>query len=357
MEQYIEESIQSMLNQTERLFELIIVDDGSTDSTVDIIQKFEDDRIKLFIFDDHKGVSAARNYAIDRAEGDYIVFQDADDISLPNRLQQLKEAFNSGDIVFAHSDLILFNSGIENDLFRYVSSMQLAHTKATRFFLKIGSPFHGATLMIRKDIAQSIKYDESLTVGEDTDYIYHLTKLGNGVHIPVALYLYRRHSLSTTYKIEYDRYIAHVEKFLNSHEWTDLIPEASSGAEARAIISLFLYRRGLIPLSQKYYDEAVKMALAPYEKNVISGLGYLMLNKLNEALHYLGNYANSSAVACNYIGEIFAQDGNRGAAFEYFRKALVLAPNYNEPLENIKAISAAKEHTMVDTTFNKFTGK
>lgn len=77
-EHFIEQTLKSVLGQTYTDFEAIIVNDGSTDKSVDIVSEFKDKRIKL-INQDNKGVSAARNTGIKLAKGDYIAFLDADD--------------------------------------------------------------------------------------------------------------------------------------------------------------------------------------------------------------------------------------------------------------------------------------
>lgn len=85
-QEYIKKSIDSVLAQTFTDFELIIVNDGSTDSTPDIISSFTDDRIKL-ITQDNQGPGAARNNALEIAEGDYIMYLDSDDWFCPDALE------------------------------------------------------------------------------------------------------------------------------------------------------------------------------------------------------------------------------------------------------------------------------
>lgn len=86
-ESYIKIAIESILSQTYQNFEFIIVDDGSTDNTANIVRKFNDSRIKL-IQQENKGLSASLNKAIELANGKYLARQDHDDISLPARLEK-----------------------------------------------------------------------------------------------------------------------------------------------------------------------------------------------------------------------------------------------------------------------------
>ena len=88
-EKYVKDAIESVLNQTYPYFELIIVNDGSTDKTLNIIESFKDERIKLINFKENKGVSNARNAALDVAEGKWIAFATGDDIWKSQRMQFL----------------------------------------------------------------------------------------------------------------------------------------------------------------------------------------------------------------------------------------------------------------------------
>lgn len=88
-EEYIDETIQSVLAQTYPNWEMIIVDDFSKDSTKDIVKRYisSDNRIKLFELTHNSGPSVARNTAISKAKGSFIAFLDSDDVWLPNKLE------------------------------------------------------------------------------------------------------------------------------------------------------------------------------------------------------------------------------------------------------------------------------
>lgn len=88
---YIAETVQSVLNQSFENFELIIVDDGSTDKSLEIVRSYKDDRIKIYS-QENKGAGAARNYGAELAKADYIAFLDADDLWNTNHLKTLKES-------------------------------------------------------------------------------------------------------------------------------------------------------------------------------------------------------------------------------------------------------------------------
>ena len=85
-ENFIKDSVSSVLNQSLEDFELIIIDDGSSDNTLNIINGFDDERIKVFSWD-NKGLGASRNYGLDLASGEYVMFLDGDDCFVENALE------------------------------------------------------------------------------------------------------------------------------------------------------------------------------------------------------------------------------------------------------------------------------
>lgn len=84
-ERFVTEAVESILSQTYRRLEVIVVDDGSTDTTLAKLKKF---RTITIICDSHRGPGAARNRGVGYAKGDFIAFHDADDISLPHRIEE-----------------------------------------------------------------------------------------------------------------------------------------------------------------------------------------------------------------------------------------------------------------------------
>ena len=87
-ESYVEDAIHSILNQTYRNFEFIIIEDGSTDSTLQKILTFKDDRIKLLINEKNKGLVFSLNRGLQEVQGEYIARMDGDDIALPQRFEK-----------------------------------------------------------------------------------------------------------------------------------------------------------------------------------------------------------------------------------------------------------------------------
>ena len=87
-EEFLRESIESILHQTFQEFELIILDDGSSNDVESIVRTYKDTRIGFYKNEQNLGVAKTRNKLLDLAKGEYCAFQDADDISLPERLEK-----------------------------------------------------------------------------------------------------------------------------------------------------------------------------------------------------------------------------------------------------------------------------
>ncbi len=100
---FIGDAIQSVLNQTYTNWEMVIVDDCSKDETVEIIQQYKDERIRLIQLQENSGPAIARNTAIEAAQGRYIAFLDSDDQWLPEKLEKQLRFMQDNDIAFSYT--------------------------------------------------------------------------------------------------------------------------------------------------------------------------------------------------------------------------------------------------------------
>lgn len=109
---FLVEAIESIRNQTLKDWELIVVDDGSTDKSIEILKKYaeKDSRIKVFKFKKNKGLAFALNYGLNKVHGKYLARMDADDISYPKRLEtQLRYLIRNPKVVAVGSQVKLIN--------------------------------------------------------------------------------------------------------------------------------------------------------------------------------------------------------------------------------------------------------
>ncbi len=165
-EEYVWEAIESILNQTFSDFEFIIIDDGSSDTSWEIIQKYakKDKRIKALQNEWNKGISYTRNKLISLTTTNYIASQDSDDISTPQRLELCYNFLeNNKEYAVIGGNNIIINENWEEIWNRKYSN------SIKNIILK-KSPLSQPSTMFKKDIFEKIWwYDNNLNYGEDYD--------------------------------------------------------------------------------------------------------------------------------------------------------------------------------------------
>ncbi|MHC4365321.1 MAG: glycosyltransferase [Planctomycetota bacterium] len=227
--EYIAEAIESVLIQNYRNFELIIVDDGSTDNTKDIVASFKDDKIKYF-YKQNAGPSSARNFAIKRAKGQYIMPLDSDDMMTPDfiasHLQEF-ERYPEADLVY--SDVLLIDAGSNP-----IRVMKKPEYQDRRHMIKdlfrAGHPIIPFRLGIRKSVFDKIGfYDEKLMVAEDYDMMRRFVKHGLRVHhLSGALHMRRMTDSSLSRNISLRNAKCHFEvvrRFIDTFSYDELFPD------------------------------------------------------------------------------------------------------------------------------------
>lgn len=169
-EKYVEEAIESVLNQTYQDFEIIITDDGSSDNTVEVIKKFSDPRIKLFVFEENKGACTAANNCIINSKGKYIAYISSDDVWEPSKLEtQVKFLDENPQIaaVFSKPKLIDENGNLFSKSHRYLNSVfdkeNRSNAEWLNYFFYQGNCICHPTILIRKSVYDEVGlYNESM---------------------------------------------------------------------------------------------------------------------------------------------------------------------------------------------------
>jgi len=204
--QLIGETLISILGQTYSNWECIVVDDGSTDNSLEILEKFKNDdqRINLFVRPNtkHKGANACRNYGLEKAKGNYVVFFDSDDLMTPYHLEKKINALlkNQADYVIAKTK---FLNDDDDYLERYYTFNQFKIT-AHNFIVQNVNWLTYDTLIEAK-LAKSINFNEELQSGQEFNYFSKLVlKSTNTVFVEEYLTLRRKHENSTQGKLRND---------------------------------------------------------------------------------------------------------------------------------------------------------
>jgi glycosyltransferase involved in cell wall biosynthesis len=198
----LQESIRSILLQTFADFEIIVVDDGSTDNTEAAVRMFADERIKYYKRFENQGATSARNIGIKQASGTYIAFQDSDDIWLPDKLAKQMEV-----LLRADRDVGVVYTGywrIINNKKNYMPVHAATSDKAAKavselLFLFVATP----TVLIKKEcLERSGMFDERLSrlqewelwirLAEDYRFAY--------IHEPLVISRYQPESITANYQ-------------------------------------------------------------------------------------------------------------------------------------------------------------
>lgn len=207
VENYIGDSIQSVLDQIFADFELIIIDDGSTDGTLAVVNYYagKDRRIRVFQ-QENKGVAAARNLGINQANGKFVSFLDSDDLWLPEFLDKLMKRQKSSNMLMVacgHNDL-LSGGEIEQYSGNYCSGNVLYNYIAFELHLerfdKMALDLHIGSYLIDSSLLKkySIFFIEGCRYGEDTEFEYKVMSVAHIAMVEENLTLYRKRSGSMT---------------------------------------------------------------------------------------------------------------------------------------------------------------
>lgn len=188
VEKYIYDAIDSILNQTYKDIELIIVDDGSTDKTVDIIRSFNDRRIKLYKNEKNMGLPYTRNRLLELANGEYIAIMDSDDISHKKRIEkQVKFLKKNNNIDVVGTNFKRFNESLSKR-----ASVETDY-RVNKVRLMFINGLQNPSVMFRTSFIKekNIKYRDEYIVAQDYAFWIDCIKYGNVTNIKKVLLYYR----------------------------------------------------------------------------------------------------------------------------------------------------------------------
>jgi glycosyltransferase involved in cell wall biosynthesis len=205
-ERFLREAVDSVLGQTFTDFELLVVDDGSTDSTLNILEEYSDVRVRVIALPENQKLVNARNVGVREARGGLIACMDGDDVAEPGRLEKQVAYMN------AHPGVVLLGTG-----FVWVDAEGRAFEE-TRFShensilqekLLLGSQFCTSSIMMRTDAVRRVGGFRALAgwVAEDYDLWLRLAETGGIANLPDLLLRYRVHEgqLSTSRLVDMRR--------------------------------------------------------------------------------------------------------------------------------------------------------
>ena len=216
---FLGEAIESIVNQTFNEFEFLIIDDGSTDQSNELIKSYDDKRIRLFVNKNNIGQSASLNKGIKMARGDYIVIMDQDDISVQDRLKVQLEFMEN------HSNIDVCGSWLE--LFGTYGGIVKYETKSEKIKMNLLTNVNLAhsAVMIRKStlVKCDLNYNSNLSIAQDYDLWVRMFEHCSFANIPEPLLKYRIHenqnskSLGEQNIVETNRVLTNLLKKIGIH--------------------------------------------------------------------------------------------------------------------------------------------
>jgi glycosyltransferase involved in cell wall biosynthesis len=189
---YLKESIQSVLNQTYPHFELVIVNDGSTDHSVEIINSFQDSRIKLFHNEQNMGLAYTENKCLDLCSSGFLAKLDCDDIMLPERLEkQYQYLLQHPKVGILGSAVETINEhGDKTGEWHYPASSELIPS-----ILLFGNYLAHPAVMLRREALPAVRYRAEYNPAEDYDLWVRMLQSGyNAYNLQEILTRYRLHA-------------------------------------------------------------------------------------------------------------------------------------------------------------------
>ena len=197
--QYLENCLNSILNQNYSNLEIIFVDDGSNDRSVTIAEEFGE-RVKVFV-QEHQGVNAARNLGIKNATGTYIALCDSDDVWLPEKIElQVNFLESNGEFGLVYSGICVVSENLQfirNQDAKFAGDCSMEFLKhPSEAIVLLGA----STSLIRRDLIDEIGgFDETMHgPGEDWDFFRRVAEYSLINYIPRHLVLYRQHRISAS---------------------------------------------------------------------------------------------------------------------------------------------------------------
>jgi len=192
-EKYLKNSIESILDQTYKDFEFLIIDDCSSDKSADILKEYQalDRRIKLFFNRENKGLTTNLNFLIRKSKGEYIVRMDADDISFKERVEKQLHFFSKH-----HEIDVLGSSAIDIDengkIIRY-RSVPTSDQDIKKMILKLSPIIHPTVMFKKKSLEKINFYNEKYRTSQDLDMWFRAMSIGLKFHNLEEPLLYYRY--------------------------------------------------------------------------------------------------------------------------------------------------------------------
>ncbi len=351
-ESYIEETIQSLLQQTSPLTEIIIVDDCSNDNTVKIVsclKKQYKGLVRLYQQKINSGASTARNVGVNLANTEWVLFMDADDVAEPDlikmELEQIRKLINlwQEEVVLAYPACSIISASGES-IPGIHQSKQVGHEEILGYQFVRNQIITTSGTLVKKQIFQRVNgFDESIRYSEDWDLWLRMAAQGGFAYIDQPLVRVRRHFTNISKKL--DNMLGGEQQILRKYSF-DFIQSAIdkrklAWEENRADFVSVIFRIGC--WAEGFEIAGSIVANKPdYPKSLfLIGLYYLSQKdwiNAKEAFEKVLQIEPNNGAALNNLGAILVLLDKIEDAKGLLLKALSLFPNFLDASENLSIL-------------------
>lgn len=343
---YISQAIESILNQSYKNYEIIVVDDGSTDSTYKELKKYKS-QIKYY-YKGNGGVASARNFGILKSKGEYICFLDADDLYKKGKLEAQVKFLEDNP----HIDIVYNDVEVADENLNYINTLKSEGIYPKRedflsmMLLRQVIPGPASIMLRRKCIEAGLFYNDIYKNAEDYDFTLRLAQRFKYGYIPESLYVYRRHNynLTNNHKLQLNNEIEIVNK-LGIEYIKNVLKGSSFSEEDRKLI----LSKILIKISEWKEARHILLDILKTKENglidfYLGNCYYHFSDYYNAREHYKDSLLLDSTLAetHNNLGCTNIKLGRLDEAKLEFSRALELRKEYIDAKINLESVNKGK---------------
>jgi len=283
-QEYLRESINSVINQTYNNWELIFVDNASTDKSKDIFYLYKDDRMKYLHLEKPLNLGSARQIALENCNGEYISFLDTDDIWFKKKIEKQITYFEDTDVGMVISNTIFFSKTKKKTFYnKKPPTGYVFKDLLKRYFISL------ETLMCKKKFIEDIsfKFDKEYSLISDMDLTLRLSLISKLAYCPMELAQWRVHSLSDSWKkkdlffleqlnlieklgllkenVNNDIFIKEKKKFKKKINFSIILNMLENGAKKKEIINNIIKKK----LSISKFLIVLSLLAFPYSRSLV----------------------------------------------------------------------------------------
>lgn len=273
-EKYLADTIQSVIDQTYKNWELIIVDDGSTDNTSNVVKQFNDSRIS-YIKKNNTGVSDTRNLGAMISNGEILCFLDADDIWLPENLEKkVEKLINEPQGVLVFSSMYLWDE--RGDYKTCKTTKKILEDDWEKFRRLIAPTIPSSAIIKRNYFFEVGMFDTNISTSADFDLNIRLRELGEFIYLEEPLVLYRCHPSQMHKNIAlYKHDMSYILKKYKSN--TNLFPTRHEWRNSYSLLNYFIavefirqkkFNKGLMHLINSFFYNPLLIFTKIYKKMI-----------------------------------------------------------------------------------------